>query len=84
MQRTKIEQLLLVVAWAGLIGGILFTTLVSKGIWESNVDMAFPQAVATFVGGIGASIVGWAVLLQIIRISDRIKNIENRLKEPKE
>jgi hypothetical protein len=84
MKRTKIEQLLLVVAWAGLIGGILFTTLVSKGIWESNVDMAFPQAVATFVGGIGASIVGWAVLLQIIRISDRIKNIENRLKEPKE
>ena len=84
MQRTKIEQLLLVVAWAGLIGGILFTTLVSKGIWESNVDMAFPQAVATFVGGVGASIVGWAVLLQIIRISDRIKNIENRLKEPKE
>jgi hypothetical protein len=84
MKRTKIEQLLLVVAWAGLIGGILFTTLVTKGIWESNVDMAFPQAVATFVGGVGASIVGWAVLLQIIRLSDRIKNIENRLKEPKE
>lgn len=84
MKRTKIEQLLLVVAWAGLIGGILFTTLVTKGIWESNVDMAFPQAVATFVGGVGASIVGWAVLLQIISLSDRIKNIENRLKEPKE
>ena len=84
MKRTKIEQLLVVVAWAGLIGGILFTTLVTKGIWESNVDMAFPQAVATFVGGVGASIVGWAVLLQIIRLSDRIKNIENRLKEPKE
>ena len=84
MKRTKIEQLLLVVAWAGLIGGILFTTLVTKGIWESNVDMAFPQAVATFVGGVGASIVGWAVLLQIISLSDRIKNIGNRLKEPKE
>lgn len=84
MKRTKIEQLLVVVAWAGLIGGILFTTLVTKGIWESNVDMAFPQAVATFAGGVGASIVGWAVLLQIIRLSDRIKNIENRLKEPKE
>ena len=82
MKRTKIEQLLLVVAWAGLIGGILFTTLVTKGIWESNVDMAFPQAVATFVGGVGASIVGWAGLLQIIRLSDRIKNIESRLKEP--
>ena len=84
MKRTKIEQLLLVVAWAGLIGGILFTALVSKGIWESQMDMAFPQAVATFVGGVGASIVGWAVLLQVISLSDRIKNIENRLKEPKE
>ena len=84
MKRTKIEQLLLLIAWAGLIGGILFTTLVSKGIWESQMDMAFPQAVVTFVGGVGASIVGWAVLLQIIRLSDRIKNIESRLKEPKE
>jgi tellurite resistance protein TehA-like permease len=84
MKRTKIEQLLLLVAWVGLIGGILFTTLVSKGIWESHMDMAFPQAVLTFVGGVGASVVGWAVLMQVIRISDRIKNIESRLKEPKE
>ena len=84
MKRTKIEQRLLVVAWAGLIGGILFTTLVSKGIWESHMDMAFPQAVLTFVGGVGASVVGWAVLMQVIRISDRIKNIESRLKKPKE
>ena len=84
MKRTKIEQLLLVVAWAGLIGGILFTILVTKGIWESHMDMAFPQAVLTFVGGVGASVVGWAVLMQVIRISDRIKNIEIRLKEPKE
>lgn len=84
MKRTKIEQLLLLIAWAGLIGGILFTTLVSKGIWESHMDMAFPQAVATFVGGVGASVVGWAVLLQIISISDRIRRIENHLKESKE
>ncbi len=83
MKRTKIEQLLLLVAWVGLIGGILFTTLVSKGIWESHVDMAFPQAVATFVGGVGASVVGWAVLMQIVSISDRIRRIEERLKEPK-
>ena len=84
MKRTKIEQLLLLIAWAGLIGGILFTTLVSKEIWESHMDMAFPQAVATFVGGVGASVVGWAVLLQIISISDRIRRIENHLKESKE
>ena len=79
MKRTKIEQLLVVVAWAGLIGGILFTALVSKGILESNIEMAFPQAVATFVGGVGISIVGWAVLMQIISLSDRIRNIENHL-----
>ena len=83
MKRTKIEQLLLVVAWAGLIGGILFTALVSKGIWESHMDMAFPQAVATFVGGVGASVVGWAVLMQIVSISDKIRRIEEHLKEPK-
>ena len=83
MKRTKIEQLLIVIAWVGLIGGILFTLLVSKGIMESHVEMAFPQAVLTFVGGIGASVVGWAVLLQIISVSDRIRNIENHLKEYK-
>ena len=80
MKRTKIEQLLVVIAWAGLIGGTLFTVLFSKGILEPNIEMAFPQAVLTFVGGIGASVVGWAVLLQIISISDRIRNIENHLK----
>jgi len=81
MKRTKIEQLLVVVAWAGLIGGILFTILVSKGIMESNIEMAFPQAVLTFVGGVGASVIGWAVLMQIISVSDRIKRIESQLKE---
>ena len=79
MKRTKIEQLLVVIAWAGLIGGILFTLLVSKGIMESNMDMAFPQAVVTIVGGIGASIVGWAVLMQVVHISDRLRKIENQL-----
>lgn len=84
MKRTMIEQLLLLVAWAGLIGGILFTILVSKGIWESHVDMAFPQAVATFVGGVGASVVGWAVLMHIVSISDRIRRIEEHLKTQEE
>ena len=79
MKRTFIEKLLVVIAWAGLIGGILFTFLVSKGIMESNAEMAFPQAVVTFVGGIGASIVGWVVLMQIVNISDRLRMIENQL-----
>lgn len=79
MKRTKIEKLLVVIAWVGLIGGILFTVLISKGIWESNVEMAFPQAVLTLVGGVGASVVGWAVLMQIISLSDRIRRIENKI-----
>lgn len=79
MERTFIEKLLVVIAWAGLIGGILFTFLVSKGIMESNMEMAFPQAIVTFVGGIGASIVGWVVLMQIVNISDRLRMIENQL-----
>lgn len=81
MRRTKIEQLLLIIAWGGLIGGILFTLLVSKGIWESHQEMAFPQAVATFVGGVGVSVVGWALLMQLISLSDRISRIEHELKE---
>ena len=84
MERTKIEKLLLVIAWVGLIGGILFSLLVSKGIWESNVEMAFPQAVATFVGGVGVSVVVWAVLLQIVKISDRLRKIEALLEKKKE
>ena len=79
MKRTFIEKLLVVIAWAGLICGILFTLLVSKGIMESNMEMAFPQAVVAFVGGIGASIVGWAVLMQVVSISDRLRKIENQL-----
>ena len=79
MKRTKIEKLLVVIAWAGLIGGILFTVLVSKGIWESSQEMAFPQAVLTLVGGVGASVVGRAVLMQIISLSDRIRRIENKI-----
>ena len=83
MKRTKIERLLIVIAWVGLIGGSLFTFLVSKGIWESKQEMAFPQAVLAFVGGVGASVVGWALLMQIIHLSDRISRIENELKESK-
>ena len=83
MKRTKIEQLLAIIAWVGLISGFLFTLHVSKGIWESGQDMAFPQAVLTFVGGVGASVVGWALLMQLISLSERISRIENKLKESK-
>ena len=34
MKRTIIEKMILVIAYSGLIGGILLGTLISKGIWE--------------------------------------------------
>ena len=78
-ERTFIEKLIVVIAWVVLVGGIVCGTLVSKCIWESQQDMAFPDAVVTFVGSIGGSITIWAVLLQIIKMSDRLRKIEKEL-----
>lgn len=83
MKRTKIEKLLVVIAWIGLIGGILFGTLVSKGILESNQEMCVPRAFVIFVGVLFASVAGWAVLMQIVNVSDRQRKIEQLLKEKK-
>ena len=80
-KRTFIEKLIVVIAWMVLIGGILFGTLVSKGIWESKQDMSFPNAVFTFVGSIGGSVTVWAILIQIVRMSDRLRKIEDELHE---
>lgn len=79
MKRTFIEKILVAAAWLGLIFGILFTVLVSKGIFESNQEMCFPQAIVTLVGGVAAFIVGWALLLQIVRISDKLHIIEKMI-----
>lgn len=79
MERTFIEKLIVIIAWVVLIGGILFGALVSKGIWESHMEMAFPQAVATFIGSIGGSVTAWAVLIQIVQMSDKLRQIERML-----
>jgi hypothetical protein len=84
MKRTKIERLLVVIAWLGLIGGILFGTLVSKGTLESGRDMCEPEAIVTFFGSIFVSVAGWALLMQVVGISDRLRKIENQLKEKKD
>ena len=83
MKRTVIEKLILAIAWIGLVGGVLFTFLVSKGIIESNQEMCVPQAAVTFIGGVFVAIAGWALLIQIVRISDKLRNIDNQLKESK-
>ena len=79
MKRTKIERLLLVIAWVGLICGIAFGTLVSKGIFESGQEMAFPQAIVVFIASVFASVAGWAVLMQLVKISDRLRRIKTQL-----
>ncbi len=78
MERTKIEKLLVAIAWIGLIGGILFGTLVSKGILESNQEMCMPRAIVVFVGVLFASVAGWAMIMQIVRISDRLNKLEEK------
>ena len=77
MNRTVIEKLIVVIAWIGLVGGILFSILFSKGIFESGTDMSFPTGMAYLLGGIFASVCFWAILLELISISDRLRNLEN-------
>ncbi|MBR4130354.1 MAG: hypothetical protein IKU02_05430 [Bacteroidaceae bacterium] len=79
MKRNWIEKLLIVIAWIGLIGGIAFGTLVSKGIFESNQEMCFPQALVVFVGSIFASVAGWAVLMLLVSISNKVRKIDSKV-----
>lgn len=76
MKRTIIENLLFVIAQLILVGGILFGTLISKGIFESNTEMCFPRAFVFFAASIFGSITAWAVIMQLLAISDRLKKLE--------
>lgn len=76
MKRTILEKLILVLAWIVLVCGILGGLLVGKGILESGAEMCVPQALFTVASSTFVSIGGWAVLMEIIAISDRIRKIE--------
>ena len=76
MNRSFIEKLLVIIAWVGLIGGILFSILYCRGILESGVEMCVPTGLAYLAGGIFISVGGWAVLMEIIALSDRISKLE--------
>jgi len=78
MKRTKIETLLFVLAQIILVGGILFGTLISKGIFESNTEMCFPRACVFFVAAIFGSITTWAVIMQLLAISEKLKRLEGK------
>ena len=75
------EKFILLIAYMGLIGGTLFAFLYSKGVLESGQDMCVPRAIADFIFIEGASVVGWAVLKLLVKISDRLRHVENKLNE---
>lgn len=78
MKRTFIEKLLLVIAWVGLIGGILISIAYSHSVFESGREMCFPQAAIYLIAGVGASITGWAILKEIVALSDRLRRLEDK------
>ena len=81
LRRTRLEKFILLIAYVGLIGGTLFAFLYSKGVLESGQDMCVPRAIADFILIEGASVVGWAVLKLLVKISDRLRHLENKLNE---
>ena len=79
MEHTWLEKLLTAIAWVVILGGIVFGTLVSKGILESNQEMCFPQALVFFIGSIFASVAGWAILKMLVNISNKVRKIESKI-----
>ena len=78
MKRSFFDKLLLVIAWGGLVVGILVSVAYSYSIWDSGQEMCFPQAAFYLAAGVGASVLGWAVLKEIVSISDRLRRLENK------
>lgn len=78
MKRSFFDKLLLVIAWGGLVVGILVSVAYSHSIWASGREMCFPQAAFFLAAGVGASVLGWAVLKEIVSISDRLRRLENK------
>ena len=78
MKRTIIDKLIIVIAWTGLIGGVLFSILYSKSVLGSGTEMCVPSGIASLVAGIFVSVGCWAILMEIIALSDRIRKLEER------
>ena len=78
MKRSFFDKLLLVIAWGGLVVGILVSVAYGYSIWDSGREMCFPQAAFYLAAGVGASVLGWAVLKEIVSISDRLRRLENK------
>ncbi len=61
----------------GIVAGIL----VSKGIFESNTEMCVPRAACFMLVAVFVSVAFWAIVEEIVSISDRICRLEGKLKE---
>ena len=81
IERTKIEKLLVFIAWAGLVGGLLVGTWWTVTTIINNEEMAFPKAVFSFFSSYAVSITCWALILELVAIADRQREILNQLKK---
>ena len=80
-QKTFIEKLLIAMAYLGLAGGIGSGLSCAFGIWESQTEMCFPQAVIVAAGAAFTAVAFWAVLMAAANISCRTRKIEKLLQE---
>lgn len=79
--RSVLEWFLYVLSFLILIGGIAVGILYANSILESGSDMCSAQAFFAVVCFSGAGLVGWAVLLEIVKMADRLRRIEDKMNE---
>ena len=80
-KRSVLEWFLYVLSFVILIGGIAVGILSANSILESGSDMCSAQAFFAIILFLGIGVVGWAVLLEIVKIADRLHQIENKMNE---
>ena len=76
-ERTFIEKLLVVIAWTGLVGGIAAgIVLFYNEMFVVQEEMCFPQAFVYLFGCCGAAIVGFALIMELVSIADRLRELQ--------
>ena len=78
-KRSALEWFLYILSFVILIGGIAVGIAYANSLLETGADMCHAQAFFAIVCFSGAGVVGWAVLLEIVRIADRLRRIENKM-----
>ncbi|MCR5277218.1 MAG: hypothetical protein K6D54_06085 [Bacteroidales bacterium] len=74
-QRTKIEKLLVFIAWAGLVCGLLVGTWAGVMELVHQTEMCVPRAFLYFAGSYSVSITCWALILELVAIADRLRDL---------